>query len=242
MTLVGGAAASAASGWGNAVRTAQAPSQPRPRRPRHTVVVNKLILFCDASALDLRQPLQRARLRCTLGPRSSPIEIHLDPDGDASRWRGALVHVHGPINGDYNWRSDSMNGLMAMMLFQQDSNAANPAAFGMGIGMTIFMVALLVLMIAATWKIFEKAGKPGWAAIVPIYNFIVFLEIAGKPLWWIVLLLIPLVNIVILIMVTISVAKNFGKGVGFALGMVFLSPIFYPMLAWGDAQYHPQAA
>ena len=135
-----------------------------------------------------------------------------------------------------------MNGLMAMMLFQQDSNAVSPAAAGMGIGMTIFSVALLVLMIAATWKIFEKAGKPGWAAIVPIYNFIVLLEIAGKPLWWIVLLLIPFVNIVILIMVTISVAKNFGKGVGFALGMLFLSPIFYPMLAWGDAQYHPQAA
>jgi hypothetical protein len=101
--------------------------------------------------------------------------------------------------------------------------------------------ALIVLMIAAMWKIFTKAGEPGWAAIIPIYNFIILLKIAGKPLWWIVLMLIPFVNLVVAIMVIWSVARNFGKGGGFALGMLLLPPIFYPLLAWGDAQYNPQA-
>jgi hypothetical protein len=92
------------------------------------------------------------------------------------------------------------------------------------------------------WKIFVKAGKPGWAAIVPIYNLIVILEIAGKPIWWFILLLIPFVNIIVLIMVLISFARNFGKGVGFAIGMLILPFIFYPMLAFGDATYQPVAA
>jgi len=90
------------------------------------------------------------------------------------------------------------------------------------------------------WKVFEKAGKPGWAAIVPIYNLIVLLQIAGKPVWWIVLLLIPVVNLVVLIVMYSGVARNFGKGVGFALGLIFLSFIFFPILAWGSAAYSPQ--
>ncbi|MGZ7032929.1 MAG: DUF5684 domain-containing protein, partial [Thermoanaerobaculia bacterium] len=79
--------------------------------------------------------------------------------------------------------------------------------------------------------------EPGWAAIVPIYNMIVLLKIAGKPLWWIILLFIPFVNFIIVILVYFALAKNFGKGAGFALGMVFLPFIFLPLLAWGDARY-----
>jgi hypothetical protein len=101
---------------------------------------------------------------------------------------------------------------------------------------------VLVVMIAAMWKVFEKAGEPGWAAIIPIYNFVVLLQIAGKPLWWIVLLLVPFVNFVIFILISIAVARNFGKGVGFGLGLAFLGSIFFPMLAWGDATYHPVPA
>ncbi|MGZ7079140.1 MAG: DUF5684 domain-containing protein, partial [Thermoanaerobaculia bacterium] len=73
--------------------------------------------------------------------------------------------------------------------------------------------------------------------IVPIYNMIVLLKIAGKPLWWIILLFIPFVNFIIVILVYFALAKNFGKGAGFALGMVFLPFIFFPLLAWGDARY-----
>ena len=112
---------------------------------------------------------------------------------------------------------------------------------GMGIGMMVLWLAIVILMIAAMWKVFEKAGKPGWAAIVPIYNLFVLCEIAGKPAWWGILLLIPFVNIVVAIIVTLAVAKNFGKGAGFGIGLLLLPMIFYPMLAWGDARYQPQA-
>jgi hypothetical protein len=106
-----------------------------------------------------------------------------------------------------------------------------------GLVLTVVYLAIVVTIIAGVWRVFTKAGKPGWAAIVPIYNVIVLLEIAGKPLWWILLLLIPLVNLIILILVGIEVAKNFGKGAGFGLGLTFLGFIFYPMLGFGDAQY-----
>jgi hypothetical protein len=103
-------------------------------------------------------------------------------------------------------------------------------------------MAMLLLLVAAWWRIFEKAGEPGWAAIVPVYNCLVVLKIAGKPMWWILLMLIPLVGFVFGLIVVVSIAKRFGKGGGFALGMIFLFPIFYPLLAWGDAQYDAQAA
>ena len=100
-----------------------------------------------------------------------------------------------------------------------------------------FILGCAVLMIASMWKVFSKAGKPGWAILVPIYNMIVMLEIVGKPLWWIALMLIPLVNIVIGIMLVVDLAKSFGKSTGFAVGMIFLSFIFYPILGFGSAQY-----
>ena len=133
-----------------------------------------------------------------------------------------------------------MTNLIAFM-FQDNSapsNGAAGAAFGV-IG--IVYLAVIVLIVAAMWKIFVKAGKPGWAAIIPIYNLIVLLEIAGRPLWWFLLMLIPLVNLVMFIIVAVDVARKFGKGVGFAIGMLILPFIFYPMLAWGDAQYNAAA-
>jgi hypothetical protein len=108
---------------------------------------------------------------------------------------------------------------------------------GIGVVPVIIILAFAVLMIASMWKVFSKAGKPGWAAIVPIYNIIVMLEIAGKPTWWIVLFLIPVVSIIMAIIVAVAIANNFGKGAGFGLGLALLSPIFYPILAFGSAQY-----
>ena len=126
------------------------------------------------------------------------------------------------------------------VLLQQDSggNGMNGATMGL----IVLDVALIVLMVAAMWTVFKKAGEPGWAALIPIYNIMVLLKIAGKPMWWVILMLIPFVNIIVLIIAIVGLARNFGKGAGFALGLVFLAPIFYPILAWGDAQYQPQAA
>ena len=103
----------------------------------------------------------------------------------------------------------------------------------------ISIIYLLVglLLIFSVWKVFAKAGKPGWAAIVPIYNTIVMIEIAGKPLWWFVLLLIPGVNVVFGIILVVALARNFGKGGGYAAGLILLPFVFFPMLAFGSAQY-----
>lgn len=98
-------------------------------------------------------------------------------------------------------------------------------------------LAVLVVMIVALWKIFEKAGKPGWASLIPFYNIYIMLELAGKPGWWLVLYLIPLVNLIMAIIVTIAFAARFGKSGGFAAGMIFLPFIFYPLLAFGDDRY-----
>jgi hypothetical protein len=102
----------------------------------------------------------------------------------------------------------------------------------------ILPLAFVVVIIASLWKVFEKAGQPGWAAIIPIYNvYILTCEIAKKEIVWFILFLVPFVNIVASVLVSIEVAKKFGKSELFGVGLAFLGFIFYPMLAFGDAQY-----
>ena len=115
-------------------------------------------------------------------------------------------------------------------------NSDTLAALSSGVFGIVWLV-VVVLLVASMWKVFTKAGQPGWAAIVPIYNVIVLLQITGKPIWWIVLLLIPLVNFVILIMIAIALANSFGKSTGYGIGLAFLPFIFYPMLGFGSARY-----
>lgn len=109
---------------------------------------------------------------------------------------------------------------------------------GFGIVGFIVWLTLTVFFIAVGWKIFAKAGKPGWAVIIPIYNIVVMLKIVNRPLWWIVLFLIPVVNAVVGIITILDLANSFGKSTGFAVGLILLGPIFFPILAFGDAQYH----
>lgn len=107
------------------------------------------------------------------------------------------------------------------------------------VGLFLFAIylAIIVGIVVGFWKVFTKAGKPGWAAIVPFYNIIVLLEVAGKPLWWLVLFLIPGVNLFIAVLVGLAVAKNFGKSEAFGVGLGLLGFIFYPILGFSDAQY-----
>jgi uncharacterized membrane protein YhaH (DUF805 family) len=98
-------------------------------------------------------------------------------------------------------------------------------------------LAFAVVIIASLWKVFTKAGEPGWACLVPIYNMYILLRIAGRPGWWILLYFIPIVSLVIAIIVSIDIAKAFGKGTGFGIGLAFLGFIFFPILGFGDAQY-----
>jgi hypothetical protein len=106
----------------------------------------------------------------------------------------------------------------------------------MGILIVLYL-ALIALMIASMWIIFTKAGKPGWACLIPIYNIIVMLQIIGKPWWWLLLMLIPIVNLVFAIWMLNLISKSYGHGVGFTLGILFLSFIFLPILAFGSSKY-----
>lgn len=101
----------------------------------------------------------------------------------------------------------------------------------------IICLAIVVLEIVACWKIYTKAGKPGWAILIPIYDCIVYLQIIGKPWWWIILFCIPIVNIIFAIWALNLLSISFGKDVGFTLGLIFLSPIFVPILGFGKAEY-----
>ena len=111
--------------------------------------------------------------------------------------------------------------------------------YGDGLSLGGFLLYLVVILfyVYCTWRIFEKAGKPGWAAIVPIYNMLVELEIIGRPWWWLLLMLVPVVNVVIGVIILLDLAKVFGKSSGFGLGLIFLAFIFIPILAFGDAKY-----
>lgn len=122
---------------------------------------------------------------------------------------------------------------MHSLLLAQDE----AAAAGLLIFFGLFYLAFIVLFIAAGWKLFTKAGEDGWKILVPIYNLYVMLQIVGRPGWWLLLMMIPFVNLVVAIIVYIDLAKSFGKDAAFGIGLVFLSPIFFPILAFGDSRY-----
>lgn len=133
---------------------------------------------------------------------------------------------------------NELNHSLVIAQAAPDVGAGGAAAGGL---FMLIQLALIVGFIAGMWKTFVKAGKPGWGAIIPIYNVILLLEIAGRPLWWILLFLIPLVNFIFYIIVSMDVARNFGKGAGFGLGLALLGFIFYPILGFGDAKYQGSA-
>ncbi|HKU18874.1 MAG TPA: DUF5684 domain-containing protein [Candidatus Saccharimonadales bacterium] len=110
-------------------------------------------------------------------------------------------------------------------------------------------VVLAVFMIVCMWRVFTKAGKPGWAAIIPIYNTLVLLQIVGRPWWWILLFLVSfipivgsIVSFIIIVIVYNDLSKSFGKSTGFTVLLVLLPVIGFPILAFGDAKYKGPAA
>ena len=118
-----------------------------------------------------------------------------------------------------------------------DYNTTDAADAGMGVGFLLVAVAAAIIMIASMWRIFTKAGRPGWAAIVPVYNTLQLIWTSGKPWWWVILMFIPLINVIALIVIYYNLARAFGKGVGYTLLFLFLPIIGFPMLAWGSATY-----
>lgn len=106
-----------------------------------------------------------------------------------------------------------------------------------GVILLLIQLAIVALFIVTMWKVFAKAGRPGWFSLIPIFNAYVLLKMASKPGWWLILFFVPIVNIFIAISAVLGLSRNFGKGGGFAVGMIFLPIIFYPILAFGDAQF-----
>jgi hypothetical protein len=112
-----------------------------------------------------------------------------------------------------------------------------------GSTMMIVMLAIVALFIVGLWRVFVKAGQPGWAVLIPIYNAYILLKIAGRPGWWLLLFMIPLVNIVIAALVAIDIAKCFGQSAAFGLILLFLlGGIGYLMLGFGNYRYVGTAA
>jgi uncharacterized membrane protein YhaH (DUF805 family) len=133
-----------------------------------------------------------------------------------------------------------MDSLISSTILAQNSGGGGGAIAGCMVG--IIYLAILVAVIAGMWKMFVKAGQPGWACIVPIYNAYIMLKIVGRPGWWLILLFIPFVSIVVGIIVAVDIAKAFGKGIGFAIGIILLGFIFIPILGFGDAEYQGPVA
>jgi hypothetical protein len=132
-----------------------------------------------------------------------------------------------------------MTSIPALLL---QSDAANTAIAGgllaFGGVMMLVCLAIAVVFLIGMWKVFEKAGQPGWACIVPFYNCYILLKIAGRPGWWLILMLIPLVNIAIFLLVAIDIAEAFGQGAGFGVVLLFLlSGVGYLVLGFGNYRY-----
>lgn len=136
-----------------------------------------------------------------------------------------------------------MYGADSAVVATTASDGAVAAVMGVMAGLWLLILVFAVLMIVVLWKVFVKAGKPGWAAIIPIYNIIVLLEIAERPIWWILLMFVPIANIVVEIIVILDVAKKFGKSVVFAIfGLILFPYVGWTMLAFGKSVYQGAAA
>jgi hypothetical protein len=125
-----------------------------------------------------------------------------------------------------------MGGLVA-----QYSNTSSGLGAGVFILFFLIGIAVYVFYGYCLGLVFQKAGQPLWAGFVPLYNTYILLKIVGRPGWWLIFYFIPILNLIFTIIVYLDLAKSFGKGVGFALGLIILSFIFIPILAFSDARY-----
>lgn len=124
---------------------------------------------------------------------------------------------------------------------KQMDNSVYAALAGVLIIWELIGLAVTIFILIAWWKIFVKAGKPGWAAIVPFYNMYCMFEMSFGNGWMFLLCFVPCVNVVMLIIMWIKLAQAFGQGAAFGVGLIFLPIVFLPILAFGDSQYYGPA-
>ncbi|WP_312442805.1 DUF5684 domain-containing protein [Lacrimispora sp.] len=128
---------------------------------------------------------------------------------------------------------------------------------GFGIFLFVFLLVVCILLIVTNWKIFSKAGKPGWASLIPFYNIYIMSDIAFGNLSYFIAIMISwvvsflggfleisilsslagLASFVLYIIYCVKISKAFGKSGGFAVGLVLLPLIFFPILGLGSAEY-----
>ena len=127
---------------------------------------------------------------------------------------------------------------MTIPVFAQTASdfASREAAATMSSTASLMILAFVLLVLISMWRVYERAGEPGWAVLIPIYNTYVLTRIGRVSGWWVLAMFVPLLNVVALFVISIGVAERFNRGAGFGIGLTILPFIFYPMLAWGDGQ------
>ena len=132
--------------------------------------------------------------------------------------------------------------MLDLITLAQQNTGASIAAGIMGIVILLIWLAIIVIFVAGMWMTFVKAGQPGWAAIIPIFNIYIMLKVAGRPGWWLILYLIPVVNLVVIIIVYNDIAKSFGHGLLMTLLLFFISPVAFCVIGFGGSQYQGPVA
>ncbi len=102
----------------------------------------------------------------------------------------------------------------------------------------LFFLCLVVFYVAAFWRILEKAGEPGWGALIPFYNVYLWVKVAGRPGWWVLLFFVPVVSFFVTLILALDIARAFAKTGGFGIGLFVLSFVFVPILGFGSSTYH----
>jgi Family of unknown function (DUF5684) len=167
---------------------------------------------------------------------------HVVDDGSSPNFWGEQKHLAKSSLSTDNATDphplkETLMSIASAMAVWQD-RALNPFAGFLGSGFFVFALAVGVLVFIGCWKVFTKAGQPGWAALIPIYNAYILLKIAGRPGWWLLLFLVPVVNIAIGIIVAVDVAKAFGQSAMFGFFLLFLfGGIGYLILGFGNYSY-----
>jgi hypothetical protein len=119
---------------------------------------------------------------------------------------------------------------------------AVPAMPAISTPILLLVIACAVFFIIGMWKVFEKAGQPGWTAIIPFVNYFFLSMAAGRPAWWGILFFVPIVNLVVWFIVCFDLAKRFGRGTGFGIGLALLPVVFFMILGFGDDRARPLRA
>ena len=130
-----------------------------------------------------------------------------------------------------------------LIMMQASSGLTNTAGLLAGLAFNLFMALVVyVVYVIGAWKVFTKADRPGWWSIIPIWNAAVLLQISGRSGWWVLGYVVPLLNLFVQIRWGVEMANSYGRGVGFAIGLILLEPLFLVILGFGGARYLGPAA